>query len=62
MTLWDMNSETKIGELRGSSPYQQFGFALAVGKVKAAGIDREVNFLLSQGIALPNSLPMAVEQ
>ena len=57
-----MNSETKIGELRGSSPYQQFGFALAVGKVKAAGIDREVNFLLSQGIALPSSLPMAVEQ
>lgn len=31
----------QIGELRGGSPYQQFGYTLAVGKVKAAGMDRE---------------------
>lgn len=42
VTIWDMNSTSQIGELRGGSPYQQFGYTLAVGTVKAAGIDREV--------------------
>ena len=47
VTVWDLISMTKIGELRGGSPYQQFGYALAVGNVKAAGIDREVNNFLT---------------
>ena len=47
VTLWDLTLMAQIGELRGGSPYQQFGYTLAVGKVKAAGMDREVKTALN---------------
>ena len=46
VTVWNLDLMAQIGELRGISPYQQFGYTLAVGTVKAAGTDREVKTAL----------------
>ena len=57
MTLWDLNTTQEIGELLGGSSYQQFGYALSVGKVKAAGTEIEVNCYKLTGCYITQPTP-----